>query len=353
MTNKVKVRKTAALILALAVVLAFLAPGFVTSASAEDGLPPFQAVVTQTGDTASVSIKSTEAFSYATLELKFLEELPDGLVCTGITDGADIEAYQPSEAANISLVNGLYAIDIDVAHLDENVEVPAGKELAVYTFDLSGAADGTYRVSFEFSAASDINGDPLDWQKGSVAATIVVGEVPGYTVSGTAVSWNGTADARYYLYAAEEENASIKTDIYLDTPVHALYTGTGGSVTANADGKRFDQAFTFATVPDGTYKLAIAKPGKYVPKIVQITVSGGNLDVGDVLLWLYGDVNYDGKIRTGDATQIYRLLAGERTFTDDEFSAADITGDGKIRTGDATQIYKWLAGESSAFDDFV
>ena len=62
-------------------------------------------------------------------------------------------------------------------------------------------------------------------------------------------------------------------------------------------------------------------------------------------------MNYDGKIRTGDATLIYSHLAGERSFSDDQYSAADITCDGKVRTGDATQIYLLLAGESSKFDN--
>ena len=70
-----------------------------------------------------------------------------------------------------------------------------------------------------------------------------------------------------------------------------------------------------------------------------------------VKLWLYGDVTGDGRIRTGDATQIYRYLVGNRSFTDEEFLAADITRDERVRTGDATQIYRYLVGNSSKFDE--
>ncbi len=215
-------------------------------------------------------------------------------------------------------------------------------------FTVTAAGEGSTML---YLALSDTdNGEILmTWD----IPVTVTDRPPGYDVTGTAVSWNGTDDARYYLYAGTESDAAIRTDVYLDTPANALYTGGGMTVTQNADGKRYDQTFFFPMIPDGTYKLAVMKPGKYVPKIVPVTVSGGAAVLGEVKLWLYGDVTYDGKVRTGDATQIYRMLAGERTFTDEEFAAADVTEDGKVRTGDATHIYKMLAGESSVFDSFV
>ena len=171
----------------------------------------------------------------------------------------------------------------------------------------------------------------------------------GVSVSGTAVSWNAADDALYYLYPSTKEDADIKAEWKSDK-----YTGTActSKGTPTASDKQFEQTFTFDTVAEGDYKLAIFKPKKYVPKIVSITVGTTDYTCGQLKLWLYGDVTGDGKIRTGDATQIYKYLADERTFTDDEFAAADVTGDGKIRTGDATQIYKYLASENSKFDEY-
>ena len=193
-------------------------------------------------------------------------------------------------------------------------------------------------------------------QKSYVEITFHVDQPGADTaVSGTAVSWNDSNDALYYLYPYTTEDAAIRAEWKNDTYASgaALYTGTGGAITATTvDGKAMQaQTFSFGTIPAGEYKLVIFKPKKYVPKIVPITVESTALDLGQLKLWLYGDVNYDGKIRTGDATQINLYLAGERVFSDDEFASADITGDGKIRTGDVTQIYLKLSGDTSKFDD--
>lgn len=175
----------------------------------------------------------------------------------------------------------------------------------------------------------------------------------GVTVSGTAVSWNNTDNVVYLLYPSSKSDADIKAEWKNGNAYTAAYVGTNGTINSTTvDGKTMqEQSFTFTGVASGDYKLVIFKHGKYVPKIVPINVGASDYTCGQIKLWLYGDVNYDGKIRTGDATLIYSHLAGERSFSDDQYSAADITCDGKVRTGDATQIYLLLAGESSKFDN--
>lgn len=185
----------------------------------------------------------------------------------------------------------------------------------------------------------------------SEVATFTYTKAAGVTVSGTAVSWNNTDNAVYLLYDSSTSDADIKADMKLASPEKALsYTATKGGITQNADGTRSNQEFSFSTVEAGTYKLAIFKPGKYVPKIMTIAVADTNVALGEVKLWLFGDVTYDGRIRTGDATQILKYIAKTRTFTDEEFLAADITQDGNIRTGDATQIKRYIAKANSQFD---
>lgn len=183
------------------------------------------------------------------------------------------------------------------------------------------------------------------------------------SVSGTVLSWNNTDNAKYLLYDSGTSDADIKADMKLASPVKALaYTATKGGITANADGKRYDQTFSFSTVPAGTYKLAIFKPEKYVPKIVTITVGTDAYDCGQLKLWLYGDVNYDGKVSIIDAVQIQMYKAGKTSvFTDgsgqdiaDRMVAANVTevtvGDTIVNVLDAVQIQLYKAGKSSAFD---
>ena len=178
----------------------------------------------------------------------------------------------------------------------------------------------------------------------------------GVTVSGTAVSWNNTDNAVYLLYDSSVSDTDIKADMKLASPEKALaYTAVKGGITANADGKRYNQTFSFSTVPDGTYKLAIYKPGKYVPKIITVNVDSSDIALGEVKLWLYGDVNYDGKVNGTDAAQIQRFYAskipnalatGSEQDIADKKLCADVNRDGKINGTDAVQIQRYYANKT-------
>lgn len=183
----------------------------------------------------------------------------------------------------------------------------------------------------------------------------------GVTVSGTALSWNDTDDAVYLLYPAATTDDTIKAEWKSGT-----YTGTACTEkgTIAASGKQYGQSFTFGNVAAGEYKLAILKPGKYVPKIVAITVGSEDLALGEMKLWLYGDVNYDGKVnKTIDVLNINRYIAGYSSIFDqgdeqtkiDRLAAANVTAiagtDTTInKAGDVLNINRYIAGYTSVFD---
>ena len=172
------------------------------------------------------------------------------------------------------------------------------------------------------------------------------------------MSWNDTDNAEYLLYDGSTSDTDIKAEWKAGTYTKALTdTPVKGGITAKSDGKRHDQTFSFNTIPEGSYKLAIFKPGKYVPKIVPITVESTALDLGQLKLWLYGDVNYDGVANTDDATQINRYYNGLGNIiskaSPDELVeyllAADVNCDGTVNTDDATQINRYYNGLGSCF----
>ena len=177
----------------------------------------------------------------------------------------------------------------------------------------------------------------------------------GVSVSGTALSWNATDDALYYLYPSTMEDAAIKAEWK-----SGKYTGTActSKGTPTASGKQFAQTFSFDTVAEGDYKLVIFKPKKYVPKIVPITVGTTDYTCGQLKLWLYGDVNYNGVVDDSDATQVFRYASlkasvfntGDETTKVERLLAADVNSNNIVDDSDATQIVRYAALKTSIFN---
>ena len=252
---------------------------------------------------------------------------------------AGLTASAPTVSGNKGKINST------TANMQYNTNPDATTSWKNCTAGSTEVAPGTYYVRYK----GDNNHDASPNVK-----VIVPAYGAGVTVSGTAVSWNNTNDARYYLYPSTAEDAAIRAQWKTGGTVTGYtYTGTGGAITATTvDGKSMKaQTFTFDTVAEGNYKLVIFKPDKYVPKIVSINVSTTDYDCGQLKLWLYGDVNYDGKVKAGDATQILKYTSYKRTFSEEEMLAADVNNDGKIKAGDATQILKYTSYKASAFDN--
>lgn len=233
-----------------------------------------------------------------------------------------------------------------------------------YVYDTGrGTHSSTFKLNDAdtmMSAATTHAGSP------SRRVELVAGGVSVATsVSGTAVSWNDKNNAEYYLYPTTMSDADIRAQWKKGGTVSGYYTEytvTKETISSTTvDGKAMKaQTFSFGTIPAGSYKLVIFKPEKYVPKIVEITVGSTALDLGQLKLWLYGDVNYDGAVDNVDAGQINRYVAGignvfskgtatERT---ERLIAGDINCDGDMNNVDAGHINRHLAGVGSLFSKF-
>ena len=174
----------------------------------------------------------------------------------------------------------------------------------------------------------------------------------GVTVSGTALSWNDKDNAEYYLYPTTMSDADIRAQWKTGGTVSgALHIGTGGTISdVTVDGKAMkSQSFSFSTVPAGDYKLVIFKTEKYVPKIVSITVDSTDHDCGQLKLWLYGDVNYDGKVNANDVLMLRLAVAKRISFSDEQNAAADVTKDGIVNVGDVLRLRLYVANRISDF----
>lgn len=213
-------------------------------------------------------------------------------------------------------------------------------------YTIPDVSTGTYTLKAKSSNGSLNGSASVTVADGDTTKDVTIAK--GVTVSGTALSWNDTNDALYYLYPPTTEDAAIKAEWKSGS-----YTGTActSKGTPTASGKQFEQTFTFDTVAAGSYKLVIFKPGKYVPKIVPITVDSTDHDCGQLKLWLKGDVNGDGIVNGNDIQRLYSHITGASTLTDDDaLIVANANEDTAINGNDIQRIFAHIVG-SNVFSD--
>ena len=189
----------------------------------------------------------------------------------------------------------------------------------------------------------------------------------GVTVSGTITSWNNINDYVIKFYDAGEDGLAddqIRSNMRSGSYDDALSLEATTAASPTESGKQWTTSFSVTGVGTGSYKIAIYKPGKYVVKVVPFTVESSAVDLDELKMWLYGDVNYDGKVNsTGDVLNINRYIAnlssifdqGDEQTKKDRFAAANVTAivgtDTVINsTGDVLNINRYIANLSSALD---
>lgn len=226
----------------------------------------------------------------------------------------------PDEANDRSLVGVGFVRGSDKTH-------EAGKFLRV-TFQAK-AAGNTAISLYEDSVGT--NGYRGDAKSGTV--TVEAAAVTGVTVSGTVKSYGG-----------ETENVTVTLTPENGTPMTTVVTGNSA-------------AYKFENVSAGTYTLKVEKKG-HAPWTESITVGDGNV-TKDVTVYLWGDVNRDGKVTAADAQEIQRNAAKLSSAYDTEpnksywILRADVNRDGKVTAADAQEIQRNAAKLSSAIDSLL
>ena len=171
--------------------------------------------------------------------------------------------------------------------------------------------------------------------------TAIIPRITGYRLTGTVTGWNDKEDELICLYSGLSED-EVKTDI-TSGAAGARYTAQCGEAVQNADGERFDLAFSFADVEAGEYILAIYKPGNYVLLTAPVTVSG-DADLGKFAIQMAGDLSGDGKVNTMDLIRLMKYISGVEV--DVAPGTADVNGDGRENTLDLIRLMKIVNGEA-------
>lgn len=184
-------------------------------------------------------------------------------------------------------------------------------------------------------------------------------------ITGGAVVINGTA----YPVSKSYFNTLTLTDITL--PVKSKGVSVSGTVTSYGDtGENVtvqlievghtepayeaivsgnSANYSFDTVPAGTYTLKVMKKG-HAPWTESITVGTDNITGKNVTVYLYGDVNKDGKVNNTDALWVRQNSAGGRVLDAYQKILADLNRDGKVNNTDALWIRQISAGSRTLTD---
>lgn len=170
----------------------------------------------------------------------------------------------------------------------------------------------------------------------SESVTYTYTKVAGVSVSGTIKSYGSASEAVTVTLLQGTSEVATKT-----------LTGASGSVP-------YSQNYSFPAVPAGDYTLKVEKKG-HAPWTEEITVDSTAI-AKDVTVYLWGDVNRDGKVTAADAQEIQRNAAKLSSAYDTEpnksywILRADVNRDGKVTAADAQEIQRNAAKLSSAID---
>ena len=187
-------------------------------------------------------------------------------------------------------------------------------------YTIPDVSTGTYTLKAKSSDGS-LNGSASVTVAADSISNADVTVAKGVTVSGTIKSYGSASEAVTVTLTKQGETTPAFTD-----------TLTGNSA-----------AYSFPTVPAGTYTLKVEKKG-HAPWTESITVGDGNV-AKDVTVYLYGDINGDGFVKANDKTVLARYLAdwpGYETLPVYP-AVADLNGDGFIKANDKTILARYLA----------
>ena len=184
---------------------------------------------------------------------------------------------------------------------------PAGKQFNGWSTDPN---DRSGNIRF-MVAKSDIT---------FYATWVKIKEEPtGYTLSGTATSFGSETDE--VMIQLTESGAA-------EPAYEAVVKGNSAS-------------YSITDVAPGTYTMKVMK-NNHVPQEYTVNIDSADT-VQDVILYLRGDANMDGKISLMDVNRIIRHLAS--WSVEINLDNADYDANGKVNLVDVSKLIKLLAGK--------
>ena len=100
-----------------------------------------------------------------------------------------------------------------------------------------------------------------------------------------------------------------------------------------------NQTYSFDSLTSGTYTVKVSK-SKHCTREYEVVVTDSDVTL-DVEIWLYGDVNADGKVDRKDLTRLAQYFA--RWSVEIDTDVSDANGDCKVDRKDLTRLAQYFA----------
>lgn len=277
---------------------------------------------------------------------------------------------KPIQSVNIMDKNGEVVKEVEAPH---EVELTLPVEMTIPVGDVFDEYESEeVEIIHKHDDKEYIYKGVLSGEKGAKEVTFIneYGFSP-FTLTAAAGSNNLLAAVTSYkditntpivlLYPSDKADADILTAYRTGDKADAVYEGSAKEVQPGTS--RTETGIKVEEVKDGKYKMLVYMDGKYIPVIKEVTVSGGDVDLGTIDLYLYGDVNFDGEVNTRDSQQILRYYAGKTSVFDQgseeekelRKTAANVTWlkleDNMVDSRDSQQILRYYAKKTSVLGE--
>ncbi len=236
--------------------------------------------------------------------------------------------------------------------LDEYVSDP-DNEAAEIAWTYTGNVDLSVSIS-DARVATIAVPDP-EWS-GSETITFTATDPGGLSNSDTA-TFTVTAVNDPPVVSDMPDQTIVQGDVFASISLD--------DYVSDADNEAVEIAWTYtgnvdlsvSISDDRVATIAVPAPEWFGSETITFTATdpGGLSDSKDAgfTVFLLGDVNNDGEVRSNDAILTLRFAAGLLEPTEDEKRAADMNGDGEIKSNDAIVILRKAAGLGAPGADYV
>lgn len=127
-----------------------------------------------------------------------------------------------------------------------------------------------------------------------------------------------------------------------ENPVTFKVTLTSGSTTVAQKTVSSGSSELFMGIADGTYMLKVeCSDITYAPMSKEIVITNGEYAI-DQIIYLYGDLNKDGKTNDEDLAKLQQYISHWTVYLPYE-GVADVTANGKVDTEDISRYQQYLS----------